>query len=708
MAGVGGIPRARRLAVVVIALVALVAPAPADAADDGSVVLASDALTSMVADLDGDGDREVVALRRHPDDSERLIVDAWGMVDGAWASIGSASLERWDAEESGPQPARFGMEGYGLLALRDGSRTRAIVATATEDQDDVGGGCCLSLSVVGIGTAGITVSLVGESLGTAESLQVADLEADGTDEVVVSRTLSYDNVTGVTHVEHSLLRQVADGFELETIQLPADRSFYLAMVGETDGVPGDDLLFVDQDEGQLARVVDDAGTLRFETSDISVGSPAAPAWPIGAANGLLVLAEDRRVTTVRWPRGAQPEDVAVMASQEFPSLVPLGQGPGARWVDLGASRRDGLAMRVLDADLRVERRIDATPLTAMLWDLNNNQRGIPSDRYLWEHIGPIPGGLGPDRPALLGYGALLEIAPDGHLEIRPAAHLVGVGVMGVAGSDGAWLAVAGEWYGWGGNAYLGNMGYEPAYGMVGVVPLSTILAGTVPQALPVELDGVEETATDGRIFTAGDAFGVTVSGASGDLVVVNIDRRVEVEEMPEAGTLTLNIDPPGSADRNREFDLSILLVGPTGLTRGVSWQAEALRVAPEVTASAAGEAFSLTSTITGQAAPGATLTVDGLPVTASPSGHFRVEVDAPIWPRDVLVVVRDAVGNETVQQLEVIGFVDYRGLPWIPIIAVLTVVSGVVLFLRTPRLRPQSVLMPDGDGRLEEVDGDPI
>jgi hypothetical protein len=142
--------------------------------------------------------------------------------------------------------------------------------------------------------------------------------------------------------------------------------------------------------------------------------------------------------------------------------------------------------------------------------------------------------------------------------------------------------------------------------------------------------------------------------------------------------------------------------------RGAWWQAEALRVAPELTASAADPALSLTSTVTGRAEPGATVTVDGFPVTPSPSGHFQVEVDAPIWPRDVLVVARDAVGNETVQQLEVIGFVDYRGLPWIPIIAVLTVVAGVVLFLRTPRLRPQPVLMPDGDGRLEEVDGDPI
>jgi hypothetical protein len=710
MAGVGGIRRARGLAILVIALVALVAPAPVDAADDGSVVLASDALTSMVADLDGDGDREVVAIRRHPDDSERLIVEAWGTADGGWASIGSASLERWDAEESGPQPARFGLEGYALLALRDGSSTRAIVATVTEDGDDVGGGCCLSISVVGIGEAGIAVDLVGGSLGGAESLQVADVDGDRVDEVVVSRTLSYDNVTGAAVGEHALLRQTRDGFDLETIGLPGGGGFYLAVSGETDGVPGDDLHFVEQFEGQLLRVVDDAGTLRVETSAIPVGSVAAPAWPVGAANGLLVLAEDQRVTAMRWPRGAQPEDVVVMASQEFPSLVPLGQGPTARWVDLGASRRDSLAMRVLDADLRIERQIDAAPLTAMLWDLNNNQRGVPSDRYLWEHVGPIPGGLAPDRSAVLGYGALVEVAPDGHLEVRPAAHLVGVGVMGVAGSDGAWLAVAGEWYGWGGNLYLGNMGYEPPYGMVGVIPVAALLDATGSELMPVELSGVTVGGTSGdeRIFTAGDAFEVTVTGAPGDLVVVNVDRRVEVEEMPDAGALTLTIDVPGRDNANREFDLAILRIGPTGLTQGVSWQAEALRVAPDVTASATGEGFSLTSTISGQAAPGATLTVDGLAVTPSSSGHFRVEVDAPIWPRDVLVVARDAVGNETVQQLEVIGFVDYRGLPWIPIIAVLTVVAGVVLFLRTPRLRPQPVLMPDGDGRLEELDGDSI
>jgi len=130
-------------------------------------------------------------------------------------------------------------------------------------------------------------------------------------------------------------------------------------------------------------------------------------------------------------------------------------------------------------------------------------------------------------------------------------------------------------------------------------------------------------------------------------------------------------------------------------------------VPPEVTASADVELLSLHATVTGRVEGDATVTVDGHEVIPSPgTGRFRVEVDAPAWPREVLVVARDPIGNETVQRLEVIGFVDYRGLPWIPIVGVATVLAGILLFVRTPSLRPEARLLPDGDGRLEEIDGD--
>lgn len=71
----------------------------------------------------------------------------------------------------------------------------------------------------------------------------------------------------------------------------------------------------------------------------------------------------------------------------------------------------------------------------------------------------------------------------------------------------------------------------------------------------------------------------------------------------------------------------------------------------------------------------------------------------------MIVVARDPIGNETVRRLEVVGFLDYRGLPWLPMVGVATVAFGILMFVRTPRQCPV-VMVADGDGRLEELDGD--
>ena len=83
-------------------------------------------------------------------------------------------------------------------------------------------------------------------------------------------------------------------------------------------------------------------------------------------------------------------------------------------------------------------------------------------------------------------------------------------------------------------------------------------------------------------------------------------------------------------------------------------------------------------------------------------------MDAPPWPRTVVVVARDPFGGEQRATVEVIGLVDYRGLPWVPIAGAATLVGGAVLFLRTPRHRPLAERPGLDDGRLEDLDGDLI
>jgi hypothetical protein len=210
------------------------------------------------------------------------------------------------------------------------------------------------------------------------------------------------------------------------------------------------------------------------------------------------------------------------------------------------------------------------------------------------------------------------------------------------------------------------------------------------------------------LATGGDGFTVTVGGEPGTLVVTSVETRVGATEIVE-GPVSVPIDPRGREDdENDRIEATIVIIEPTGVTTSTTWQVDVYRQPPEVRAFTESELFSLQSTIRGRVSDGISVTVDGRPVELNANGAFRIDVDAPIWPRDVLVVGRDPLGNESVQRVEVIGFVDYRGLPWIPIVGTMTVMAGLVLFVRTPRLRRDERLLPDGDGRLEEIDGDLI
>jgi len=69
-----------------------IAPATA-AATDGGVVLATHVLSSVAADLDGDGSKEIVAVVADAEEPATLRVGVWGVRSGSWVSLGQDVVE---------------------------------------------------------------------------------------------------------------------------------------------------------------------------------------------------------------------------------------------------------------------------------------------------------------------------------------------------------------------------------------------------------------------------------------------------------------------------------------------------------------------------------------------------------------------------------------------------------------------------------------
>ena len=716
MAGPGGIRRAGAAALLGALLLASL-PARAIGAD-GGIILASHVLSSIVADLDGDGSAEIIGVVADPDESSILRVTAWTFRGGSWVTLGDDAIEHWQAADGRTRTARLGSQTASLLAVRDGDERRVLVAVARPYDDGVtSGSCCLSFGTVRLAGGRVVFDLTPDDLGSAEGITALDLEADGRDELIVTMSLPPEDDDGPYTNVYTLLRQVGDGFAAEPIDVAEDGEVaYFTSAGATDEIPGDDLMFTTDDGQTLIRATFGEDGLRVERGQtVNLFDRRMGAWVTGAADGVLVFASDQGIASARWPRGGGIERIRAVPTASFPSAYVVGTGPGARIVLVSGtdfmSENSDPGVQVYDLALELELELDVPPRVKELWQAIQHVQSVGTEvQNLYPHTGIIPGGLSDGRAGFLGLGHLLAIDEDGSHEVREAAQLAGGDVMGLVGPESTWLARGSGWNGNGTWAWLGGFGFDPqvlAGSRITVLPFDEILAAAGDVTLDASLDGAAlvESPDGPRVFAAEDGFRATVSGDPGTVVVSAIGTRASAEEIEE-GQLTVTIDPGGRG--GREYDVGIFTISPGGITRTATWDLTILTEPPEVTASASFELFDGKAKVVGQVTPHTTVTVDGRTVTANSVGEFRTMVDASLWPRDVVVVATDPLGNQQVRHVEAVGFVDIRALPWIPIFVVLTIGAGVVLFLRVPTVRPEERLRPDGDGLLEELDGDSI
>lgn len=697
-------------ALVLASLAAMLAAPPAHAVttipDEEVVQLAGDrTLRAMVGDVDGDDVRELVRLVPWQVNPGLQAVEVDSVRGEQVASAGQVQL--WRAATPDEAFAGRRLSADGLLPLGVGEPAQLIawrqdgverVLVATIGTRDLARQCCLTLWRVSIADGRAGVNLIQGGSLSAASILAADLDGDGTDELVVVETPDPDLQQFVFRRVVVVLRWNGTTFdELRDVADPSAASGPLIPLGNSDGLAGDEVGFIelprfDQVTPTLFRIgLDASGGVSVEHALLPDDGAIAPISVDG--EGRLVLVGKDEVTLLAWPAGAAKPLVDGTTPRGGELLGVLGEELETRILVLR-----GGAVDALDATLRSQQGISS---------------GVAATRFAFSdqppYAGPLPGGDPGGAPAYLFGGRLLTAdvlrPPLSLLAAGNASVLPGLAPVGLFGPSRDWAAVA-ETDRSVGSRRGGLLDTTTPISRLWVVPASAFLSPEADDGLlEPQLDGAvpDETRRIPTLLTAGRIMAelaapagstLRATAASPDETQIN-----EVVVGPAGEARVELLGPPGT-DRTT-FKVELRVVTPAGHGYAASWEVRVVRDPPKLSVEVPLATLGFDVTLRGVTAPGATVEVDGSPVAVAPDGSFRTGVAAGPLPRSITVSAEDPLGNRAEQSVEVIAPIDYRRLPWVPIAVGFTLLAAVVLYLRSPRPARRET---DGHGTLEEID----
>lgn len=210
------------------------------------------------------------------------------------------------------------------------------------------------------------------------------------------------------------------------------------------------------------------------------------------------------------------------------------------------------------------------------------------------------------------------------------------------------------------------------------------------------------------IAVGADGFTAEVAAPPGSRVLVSDGAAVARLPIvvPDSGVVELHLgglaEDAAAMARQRA---RVVVTTPAGHAYLAAWDVIARSGPPPIEVGVATPFGSPAVEIDGSTLAHATVRVDGRPVAVDPGGAFATRVDLPPWPTEVVIEVDDAFGNVARTTVTGVGWFDYRGLPWVPILAFVVGVAAVVLLLRVPRVMPLP-RQADDDAVLEELPPD--
>lgn len=665
---------------------ALGAP-PTAAADPPALELAGDTYALLLVDLDDDGDRELLRLTGTWDAPE---VEAWTH-RAAWRSQ-SAAVPRGSTAAS-RLLSREAM--VTLVELRRGGTSGALLVIGGPNDEGGWASCCLKAWWIDLVDGRIIVEFRGALPDHAVSVSAFDGDADGTDEIVLVNEGEDPARTRAT-----VLRHDDDRFEALAV-LPVAGGHGVTQGVETDGRPGQELLFGPSETGVLQRVtLDAAGAPSVEAVQMPPAgdSPDAYTWLAAVLGDRLVLQSDPGLMLAHWPSGQALGVIRTVRDTWIHTQMSRPNGDPLVLVSDGSSR-----LRVIDASGNLGPRTPAGIIGAQPgWMESLNASGVLDNAQLYPHYGEIPGGLGDDVAAAVIDGHLVTVDPSGTIRADAAGRMAGIIPVGTLGPNQAWLAVAGTpWYppsgGW-------MTGLQTHVGSILVAPVASILEPSGALEPRIDVAGDAVVVAPDVLATGGTSVLLELAAPVGSRVLVIVNGFLVSNEKMQAERETRIAQPRRLAPETDRFLVTVGVVTPLGAVSVETWQVRLMHDPPAVDLTDATRPWELASQVRGTAPGAAIVTVDGVEVPVAPDGTFAAEVFAPPWPRDVLVSATDVVGNRSVAAISAIGLYDYRWVPFPILVAVGLGTLLVALFVTAGRRRPQAVPGGSNPGTWEELD----
>ncbi len=667
-----------------------------------TVLPGGDSFGAMVGDVGGDGVRELIRLVPWGVNPSQMAVEVVSMAGDAPQRHGHHLVQRAASPDDtfiGNNPNEDPLLPVGireptrLIAWHgpDGERVMAAAIGVTELPRP----CCLTLWWVTLDRAGETeLALIQDTTSSAAHVIAVDLDDDGVDELAVAET---PDPSSPDDTRVLVLRW--NGTDFDRVEGRAEDALItgpLTPLGDSDGLPGEEFGFVAM-PATSGRDVPSLHRFRLDGNRLVTEHAELPSD--GSIHGLrdrsatrFALVSPQAAFTLRWRAGGREATMVARSSRGGRALGVLGRGPDARLLIVR-----GGAVEMLDADLGL--RQDVASGAPAAWFVEG---GWPP------YAGELPGGDEAGEPAMIFGGRLISASEDSHPSaLGDIAALPGKAPVGFFGPRRGWAAVAD-----GGSLPVGRRGgslgvaAETRGGSIAVMPAQAMMrperddGRLEPEITDAVLEGPPAQPV---LLTAGGAVArfeappsssVLVSGQAGDPAITTVG---------QDGIAQVLLVTPSDAPRDVSFTARLLVATPSGHGYGATWQVQVLEGPPLLTATAPLAPLSFSVPLSGRTAPTASLVVDGEPVTPGPDGTFVALVDAGPLPRTFRLKATDRVGNTAELTISVVGVVDYRRLPWVPIIAGLTLIAAGVLYLRVPR--PSAVPATDPDeGVLEEVE----